>query len=281
MRYESPRPVYPNELYHHGIKNQAWGVQNGPPYPLDRATHNKVVKAERKRIKTEYKDSKKNVENTAYQVRIARTNADKAAKKYAKSSVKNANERSAKAVDARRTKEFWEKEYTNALKTYQEKANAAGKKVKYDGSNRSTVLASTRAGSKGLYALFGGLGGLANVAKMNRMARNIEESKGFNRNLNQQSQKKFAEGKAAAKSEYKASRARHNGSNNQNIGIKNGAIVNDKAARNAYYKAAINNGLSEKTARWLSKNATEDALLNLTEPKVLKQYMAFAKRTYE
>ena len=24
-----------NELYHHGIKGQQWGVQNGPPYPLD------------------------------------------------------------------------------------------------------------------------------------------------------------------------------------------------------------------------------------------------------
>lgn len=24
-----------NELYHHGIQGQKWGVQNGPPYPLD------------------------------------------------------------------------------------------------------------------------------------------------------------------------------------------------------------------------------------------------------
>ena len=23
------------ELYHHGIKGQKWGVQNGPPYPLE------------------------------------------------------------------------------------------------------------------------------------------------------------------------------------------------------------------------------------------------------
>ena len=25
-----------DELYHHGIKGQKWGVQNGPPYPLDK-----------------------------------------------------------------------------------------------------------------------------------------------------------------------------------------------------------------------------------------------------
>lgn len=31
------------ELYHHGIKNQQWGVRNGPPYPLDSETHAKVV----------------------------------------------------------------------------------------------------------------------------------------------------------------------------------------------------------------------------------------------
>lgn len=24
-----------DELYHHGIKGQKWGVRNGPPYPLD------------------------------------------------------------------------------------------------------------------------------------------------------------------------------------------------------------------------------------------------------
>lgn len=35
------RPPYPNELYHHGIKGQAWGVQNGPPYPLNQEKHSK------------------------------------------------------------------------------------------------------------------------------------------------------------------------------------------------------------------------------------------------
>ena len=29
-------------LCHHGIKGQSWGVRNGPPYPLDKETHDKV-----------------------------------------------------------------------------------------------------------------------------------------------------------------------------------------------------------------------------------------------
>lgn len=32
-----------NELSHHGISGQRWGVRNGPPYPLDQKTHNQVV----------------------------------------------------------------------------------------------------------------------------------------------------------------------------------------------------------------------------------------------
>lgn len=33
-----------NYLMHNGIRGQRWGVQNGPPYPLDSKTHNSVVK---------------------------------------------------------------------------------------------------------------------------------------------------------------------------------------------------------------------------------------------
>lgn len=40
------RIVYSGEPYlaHHGIDGQKWGVRNGPPYPLDRETHIKVVR---------------------------------------------------------------------------------------------------------------------------------------------------------------------------------------------------------------------------------------------
>lgn len=38
------RMPYPNELYHHGIEGQKWGVQNGPPYPLDPEDHSAAEK---------------------------------------------------------------------------------------------------------------------------------------------------------------------------------------------------------------------------------------------
>ena len=38
--YEWIKKRYPElvreELFHHGVKGQKWGVRNGPPYPLDR-----------------------------------------------------------------------------------------------------------------------------------------------------------------------------------------------------------------------------------------------------
>jgi hypothetical protein len=33
------------ELFHHGIPNMKWGEKNGPPYPLSKAKHNKVVRS--------------------------------------------------------------------------------------------------------------------------------------------------------------------------------------------------------------------------------------------
>lgn len=33
-----------DEIFHHGIEGMHWGQRNGPPYPLDSRTHNRVVK---------------------------------------------------------------------------------------------------------------------------------------------------------------------------------------------------------------------------------------------
>ena len=36
-----------DELYHHGIKGQKWGVQNGPPYPLGSHTSAMIKKGKK------------------------------------------------------------------------------------------------------------------------------------------------------------------------------------------------------------------------------------------
>lgn len=41
---------YGGFLSHYGIKGQSWGVKNGPPYPLDQKTHNRVVKDGKNKI---------------------------------------------------------------------------------------------------------------------------------------------------------------------------------------------------------------------------------------
>lgn len=41
IRYETK---YSDELMHHGIPKQRWGVRHGPPYPLDKKVHKAVVK---------------------------------------------------------------------------------------------------------------------------------------------------------------------------------------------------------------------------------------------
>ena len=33
-----------NSLEHHGVKGQKWGERNGPPYPLDTASREKLEK---------------------------------------------------------------------------------------------------------------------------------------------------------------------------------------------------------------------------------------------
>lgn len=52
-----------DELKHHGILGQKWGVRNGPPYPLDSEDHDRVI-AGRKRNSNDSYD-RMNVKNSA------------------------------------------------------------------------------------------------------------------------------------------------------------------------------------------------------------------------
>ena len=42
-----------DDIQHHGRLNQKWGVRNGPPYPLDRATVSKAYGKNRKAVKVD------------------------------------------------------------------------------------------------------------------------------------------------------------------------------------------------------------------------------------
>lgn len=53
--------IYEDELYHHGIKGQKWGVKNGPPYPLDDSDHSFAEKAGATAPKHDGKDIAKKV----------------------------------------------------------------------------------------------------------------------------------------------------------------------------------------------------------------------------
>ena len=62
-----------NYLAHHGIEGQKWGVQNGPPYPLDAQDHSYGEKKAgtsgwSKEARKDFKKDIKNVKNYVYNV---------------------------------------------------------------------------------------------------------------------------------------------------------------------------------------------------------------------
>ena len=68
-----------DELYHHGIKGQSWGVENGPPYPLNAAGKRKFRERLKARMKQGTEAAKKKISEAS---RVHKEN--KAAKKAAK-----------------------------------------------------------------------------------------------------------------------------------------------------------------------------------------------------
>ena len=88
------RPPYPNELYHHGIKGQKWGVRNGPPYPLSAQTHASVVRGSDKTgriggLKEASSTIKNNLTNLYANNYIDRGMDRKSAKKAAEAKAEN------------------------------------------------------------------------------------------------------------------------------------------------------------------------------------------------
>lgn len=79
-----------DELYHHGIKGQSWGVENGPPYPLNAAGKRKFRERLKARMKQGTEAAKRKIAEAS---RVHKEN--KAARKAAKIEEKEA-ERAAK-----------------------------------------------------------------------------------------------------------------------------------------------------------------------------------------
>lgn len=83
--------VLNDELYHHGIKGQKWGVQNGPPYPLKAGDHSSK---EQKYLKKADKAKKKEVKLTK---QLANVKAKEL--KYSQKARKFANKASAGTME--------------------------------------------------------------------------------------------------------------------------------------------------------------------------------------
>lgn len=237
MTYENPRPVYPNELYHHGIFGQHWGETNGPPYPLGSGTHNRVVRqgrAERKAARAERKENKQafrgardDLLRTAYNLYYAKSAAKTAEKRSAKAESKayksekhadKAGLKTATAKDERARADFWQKQYNNKLTAYRLAAAKAGKKAKYDESNFSIRRAAGKAvsGSGAAYgyrnalggalggALFGGINAAANAGRLSSHGRAVERDAGFKYHTNRDA---YQQQKSSAKAAYKERKA--------------------------------------------------------------------------
>lgn len=56
---------YCEYLAHHGIRNQRWGVRNGPPYPIDKKTHKRVVSGKQDKELKRYAKKKHGVTQVA------------------------------------------------------------------------------------------------------------------------------------------------------------------------------------------------------------------------
>lgn len=134
------------ELYHHGIKGQAWGVQNGPPYPLNqegKARHrsfaskkNKIFKSNDEKVK-DYEHAK------TLNRKILRANTSTLKEKTKNESAKNEVRKARHAYkDARRREKMALKKEQQKLRDEQRKRDLEYKTAKLKAKAETSILKS-------------------------------------------------------------------------------------------------------------------------------------------
>lgn len=103
MYYKTP--YTPDELYHHGILKQKWGVRNGPPYPLSGGAYSP---AEKKAIYTERKKRRNSIYNKRHFDETLKKGAELATLSYDPNRTKNVDMFYA-------THDKWDKHFYNAF----------------------------------------------------------------------------------------------------------------------------------------------------------------------
>lgn len=141
------RPAYPNELYHHGIKGQKWGVRRfqNPDgtltadgkkrylaYGREGHWNKKEVKEYQRNTKREYAQQKADAVKAGFLYKDFAKRADQAQKAYDRDQKRGTehdsiyeNKKLAKYKDAKARAEFWKNKNQESVKAVHEFANNA------------------------------------------------------------------------------------------------------------------------------------------------------------
>ena len=133
-----------DELFHHGIDGQKWGVRHGPPYPLDREDHNEIVERSQEATKKRHlsyersgkyakrmtdKDLNDTIDRLqreeTYRRLVSKEREEKRAAKLAKQAKKEADERYKNQNELSKKQQELQEQQMKANK----KANSITKKV--------------------------------------------------------------------------------------------------------------------------------------------------------
>lgn len=150
-----------DELFHHGIDGQKWGVRHGPPYPLDREDHNEIVErshdATKKRHLSYERSGKyakrmtdKDLNDTidrlqreeTYRRLVSKEREEKKAAKLAKEAKKEADERYKNQNELSKRQQALEEQKQKANK----KANSIARKVIENLLTKAASTAGTKTG---------------------------------------------------------------------------------------------------------------------------------------